>query len=233
MKRYIFLILLLLLNGCWFNRWNITEINSLQEALNSLKHLNKNALVLFDIDRTLIARNECHNLDSDISAVSAVETITAPIIKELQHRGIKVIALTRGTNNTIPTKYVTGTHGIIESAQDWRYTKLLLVGINFSTSFPISEIVFNQLPIVRGSSHPMFYKGILLTAGNDKGIVLDTFLNFIKWRPSKIVFFDDKKKHLDAVQREMKQRDIPFQGYWYHAGEKLFQKSMYRHNKNN
>lgn len=230
MKRYTIVLLIVLTSACSQDRWNIIEINSLSQALGTLHYLNNKSLVLFDIDKTLVTKNRGYDLDSPL--VKAVEPITAQVIKEMQERGIKVMALTRGTNPIIPIQYKTGKHGIIESAQDWRYAKLLLIGIDFSTSFPVGKIVFQQLPILRGKTHPMFYKGILFSAGNDKGVVLGTFLDYIQWKPSKIVFFDDKKEHLDTVGTEMKKRNIPYQGYWYHGATILFQAHMHNINKN-
>jgi hypothetical protein len=67
----------------------------------------------------------------------------------------------------------------------------------------------------------MFKKGILFTCNVPKGKVLEAFLKRLKWKPSKIVFTDDKMKHLESVRDFCQRAHIPFQGFQYTAVEQM------------
>ncbi len=155
-----------------------------------------------------------HYEDQSLSAIMSnetykcIESSTASFIKDLQFKGIKVIAL---------TSIQTGKFGQIAKMGEWRYSTLKEYGIDFSSNFEFTEIVFDKLK-PNFDSYPVFYKGILMTGKqNPKGLVLKTFFDSINWKPKKIYFFDDTKKHLESVATELKLEDIPFQGFWYTA----------------
>ncbi len=139
-----------------------------------------------------------------------VESNTVPIIKDLQNRGIKVIALTSSN---------TGKFGVIENMQQWRLSNLHQVGLDFSASFELQETEFKNLPPQFGF-HPIFYKGILCSAGNPKGKMLAAFLEKIGFQPKKILFFDDNIEQCKSVDREMKKLSISVQCYCYRAAFK-------------
>ena len=63
--------------------------------------------------------------------------------------------------------------------------------------------------------HPLYYKGILFTDYVCKGSMLGKFLETIRWKPSNVIFFDDKLTNLQAVQMAMHAKNIPFQGFLY------------------
>jgi hypothetical protein len=139
-----------------------------------------------------------------------VEPAVLPLIKRLQAKGSKVIALT-----ACPA----GSFGSVSCGETLRYSKLLSVGIDFRSSFLQEQIVFDTLNAYNGT-YPMFYKGILLANwNNEKGAVLGAFFDRIGWHPKKVIFFDDTKRHLESVSEEMDRRGIVFQGYWYRAAE--------------
>ncbi len=142
-----------------------------------------------------------------------LESIIGSMIKKLQDRGIKIIAL---------TYYMTGgmAKGIIPSLPQWRYNKLKEVGIDFSSSFPEQEIIFSHLTSDAGR-HPVYYNGILLTDKFSKGEVLGAFLDKIDWKPGNVIMFDDNPDKLTSVQDELKKRAIPFQGFVYKARDFL------------
>ncbi len=142
-----------------------------------------------------------------------IEPFIADIIKDLENRKIKTVAL---------TSVNTGSMGgdIIPSLPQWRYEKLKNKRIDFSPSFGDQEIVFEHMTS-KAERHPVFYKGILLTDTFSKGAVLGAFLDRVNWKPRKVIFFDDKLKLLTSVQEEMKKRNIPFQGYVYKGAQHL------------
>jgi hypothetical protein len=137
-----------------------------------------------------------------------VESTTLELIHQLQSRGIKVIALT-----AIPA----GPFGSISCGRTLRYANLRTFGIDFGSSFKEELIVFDTLHAYNGD-YPMFYKGILFSNwGNDKGTVLGAFFDQVGWSPKKVIFFDDRKRHVEEVEKEMDKRGIQYQGYWYRA----------------
>lgn len=134
------------------------------------------------------------------------------LVGAMQARATKVIALTAVS---------AGAFGVIPCMRTSRFESLLKLGINFSKAFQQEEIVFDKLKPC-GSDYPMLYKGILFAnENNSKGSVLGALLNHISWRPSKVVFFDDREGHLKSVEQEMEKRGIAFQGYWYSGAQKL------------
>lgn len=159
------------------------------------------------------SQNSAGNLSKFNAAVCAkihftsVEAITAPLIKQLQAHGIKIIVLTN--------RY-TGPYGSIKRLQDWHVENLHEVGLDFSPSFPVKEIVFENFES-KNTLHPLYYHGILCSVGNPKGKVLATFLDKINLKPHKIIFFDDSYQCCKSVADEMGQRAIPTQCYYYKA----------------
>jgi len=146
---------------------------------------------------------------------------TAQIINGLQVKGCKVIALTN--------QITLSENPIIKDLLQWRAGKLLSVGIDFNNNmkfYPCEDIIFHNLPANTGKSFAKYYKGIAMTAGWEKGIVLDELLTLFKqetgWEPVEIVFFDDQKLNIESVQKAVEKRRIKFQGYWYRGLERLW-----------
>ena len=142
----------------------------------------------------------------------APESIIVTMIHKLQSRGVKVIALT-----SLPA----GAFGTVASGRELRIEKLKNLGIDFSSSLNQDEIVFDNLKKYNGD-YPMFYKGVLFTNwNNDKGSVLGDFFSRVKWNPTKVLFFDDHKKHVKEVEKTMHELGISYRGYWYRACKKI------------
>lgn len=138
-----------------------------------------------------------------------VEPITVELIKDLQSRGVKVIALTSSN---------TGKFGIIENMQQWRLHNLHQLGLEFGGSFAQQELEFPQFQ--EYGSPAVFYHGILCAALNPKGKVLNAFLDATGFKPTNIIFFDDSKEQCESIATEMKKRGIPTHSYWYRAAYK-------------
>jgi len=247
--KHLGLLIILTLSSCIPRGSDIQEIDSLTEAQTVLDKADVHTLVIFDIDDTLtyhgnvpfqrwflqtgegkqfrqavddhVASKENPNEYNKLIHAKRMlaftdqplEPIIVDIIKKLQDRGVKVIAL---------TKFNTGgmAKGLIPSLPKLRFDKLKEVDIDFSSSFPEQEIVFDQLTSELGR-HPVFYKGILLTDAFSKGEVLGLFLDSVSWKPNKVIFFDDRSEYVELVQQEMKKRGIPFQGFIYKAVDKV------------
>jgi FMN phosphatase YigB (HAD superfamily) len=144
------------------------------------------------------------------SSFELVEPKTLDIIKSLQARGIKIVALT----STQPGRF-----GIVDRMDIERSRNLKSVGIDFSTSFKDQGVELKGLKPYIGN-YPTYYKGIIcpaLNAGNTKGTALIAFFDAIKWTPKKVIFFDDSKNNVISVADEMRAHAIPCVAFLYRA----------------
>ena len=156
-----------------------------------------------------------------------VETDTPAIIKSLQEKGLKTIAFTNSATGSIKTK-----NSVIDLIENVRYNVLNSFGINFSNTFKVEKIVFNNLPLYRGN-HPVFYRGILLANGENgqhsgKGKVLIEFLKHVGLEPKVVVMVDDKRKNLEDISKYLQQHDpqIEFFGIEYEAAKYYIPKEI-------
>ncbi len=122
-----------------------------------------------------------------------VEAVTPNIIRNLQARGIKVLALTAR-----PTGIA------LKTVRD-----LPRFGLNFAKSWPNAQF---KSPF-QGAA----YTSGVLFAGqkNSKGAVLLEFLRQNHYRPAAVRFVDDKQKYVLSVEQAMQQAGIPYVGYRY------------------
>ena len=134
------------------------------------------------------------------------EPETPQLIRELQDKGIAVLAFTsRGRSEwyssiTLPDYVASATETILKlSGFDFRKTKL--------------PAEFAQIDELFGD---WYHEGIIYTGNTrDKGEVLKTIFELTGYKPSKIVFIDDKAASLESVQAEMARQEIPFVGFAY------------------
>jgi hypothetical protein len=246
-KRYGALCsLMFLFSSCSLFKSEFTEITSITQAEDVLFQADKNTLVVFDIDQTLInpaikfaqpryqhdkifqkyraeleqyleERRKIDPFYGEIfeskiwqSSFELVEPKTLDIIKDLQARGIKIVALT----STQPGRF-----GIVDRMDIERSRNLKSVGIDFSTSFKDQGVDLKGLKTYRGN-YPTYYKGIIcpaLNAGNTKGTALVAFFDAIQWTPKRVIFFDDSKDNVTVVVNEMRKHAIPCVAFLYRA----------------
>ncbi|MEI6628554.1 MAG: DUF2608 domain-containing protein, partial [Alphaproteobacteria bacterium] len=138
------------------------------------------------------------------------------IIKKLQKKGIKIIALSSS---------ITGALGSIKRVEEWRYNALKKVGIVFNLSFPqITDLILTDIVSYR-DQHPVFYQGILCTNSQKKikGKTLMVFLKKIDYSPKIIILVDDQKENLNEMYEAIKQSnsDIEFLGIEYNVGKQF------------
>ncbi|MCK4265225.1 DUF2608 domain-containing protein [Candidatus Babeliales bacterium] len=234
-----FVGLLIFIKSYSASRFNIVSIESFKEVQKALNSADEGTLVLFDIDDTLIVSPSknfwksnflAHKKEIEKIADTAfkrtdknkkyllskrlakevpliIEAIVPEMIKTLQERKVEVLALSR---------FSTGTMGVIRDFPKWRYDKLKEVGINFSvTKFP--DIILKTLYHDDKGFYPVFYKGILLTNRSTKGAVLGAFLDYMHYKPKRIIFFDDDREQVKLVASEIYKRKILFEGYVYNG----------------
>lgn len=133
-------------------------------------------------------------------------------IKRIQERNVKTIALTASMPGLLGDEYL----------PEWRYKQLKKLGFDFSASFPAEpSFCMNNLEYYLGR-YPAFYKGILFANGElrlkagrcNKANVLVEFITRVHWRPKKIIFVDDNRDNLAAVEKTLSlyDPDIQFVG---------------------
>jgi FMN phosphatase YigB (HAD superfamily) len=241
MNKFILSILLFLFS-CFSVHGKIREVSDLSEFEQAVYQLKENSLVIFDVDDTLIIPGDrilrtgnaavMNRLVREILNNHALVPIdkypedylhsqvllgwggilidqkVLTLIKYMQEKHIKVIAL---------TNVGTGPFGTIQSQEDLRFEELTQVGIDFSQAFPHHPyLVFPALAVVE-SSPPVFKQGILFSAYVPKGEVLRAFLKHMKWKPTHILFVDDRKKQIDSVEAVMQEEGIEVTSFYYQA----------------
>lgn len=168
-------------------------------------------LVLFDIDNTLIETdNEIASpewfsymlnkyKEQGLSQSEAVERILPEHLAAHKTTGVR--AIEQDTLNLINKLHKEGIYPIALTARsyiDITRRQLKTARIDLKQLGRLDNIcyVFNEF------EKPAYYTpGILFANGNDKGAVLEAFLNKLKYRPRKIVFVDDQRKHVVSVEK--------------------------------
>ena len=64
-------------------------------------------------------------------------------------------------------------------------------------------------------SPAIYINGIIFAGAQNKGEVLNHWLEHLQFRPKKIIFVDDKLKNVRAVQQVMEANSHPFVGIRY------------------
>lgn len=199
---------------------SITTITSFDEAAKVLDAADDNTLVLFDVDDTLTTLKNRPSRKLDMEDQSVVLTheeilVIEPTIIErissLQQKA-RVLALT-AINTRSPMGY-------IDDPLDWRHTRLNECNIDFSSRHFTDDIYikdedcFERDPIT-------LYNGILATGDNSKGDTVSAFLYYCKkykdWKPSHVIFFDDRDEHINDVAEVLTERGINFTGFIYNG----------------
>lgn len=210
------------------------KLQSIHELEPFVDLLDERSLVIFDIDDVLIVgkdqalktpykqkmiyekmesqhtSDQAHFFTSIIYtsyAVKLVDPKVVEIIKGLQQKKIKTIALTSGYAGKVAK---------IEKVEDQRLERLSSFGIDFSWSFP-REPERSVYDVSFGAKIPLFKKGILFSCMISKEKVLKGFLEQVNFKPSSILFVDDQLSHLLEVKSYCKTINIPFIGCHYTA----------------
>jgi hypothetical protein len=127
------------------------------------------------------------------------------IIESLQRKNIKAIAFTRMN---------TGPCGIIPSLEEWRIEHLKKHSIDFSQAFPqFPELIIEDLESSGRSA--LFKSGVLCANKQNKGPVLAAFLDQIGFKPSRVIFIDNRMDYLESVEESLRNKEIDFVGFHY------------------
>lgn len=137
------------------------------------------------------------------------------MIQALQRKGIKVIAL---------TNCETGKFEVVESLEDWRIKELNQKGYHFEQSWQNMDakildefIPKDVIETVKNPRPSLFKGGILFASALPKGEVLKAFFSYFQFKPTKIIFVDDKRRHVESVEKAAKDLHVQFKGIEYSA----------------
>lgn len=124
-----------------------------------------------------------------------VESTTPKVIETLQATGkIKVIALTARSFPLIDSTL----QQLADINVDFSKDGLFDADRDFSTKLPSK-----------------YRRGIVFCQNNCKGEVLLNLLQEAHWKPKKVIFADDKRKYLEAVEKVLAEKGIEFVGIRY------------------
>ena len=194
--------------------------------------LEKDALLLFDVDATLIVPDDAilkpkgkdlfkeligGYTDRDLfreirmqAPHSLVDNRSIVLVQRLLEQQVPVIAFTAA-----PAK-------IKETTQPgtWRVAELKRFGIDFRSSFPTCDYL--ELPQSSNQQQcPLYKHGVLYSSLHPKGDILVAFLHHMNFRPSKVIFVDDEIEHVHSVMTCLKREGIECIGIHYTAANEL------------
>lgn len=222
MKRFFSLIYLTLTTICYLHG-EIIETKNFKEIIN---YIHPDTLVIVDIDDTLLipvqtlgrdswfsSRLEYHlQIQKDqylaldkalaeweavrhITNIKIVEDGTDEIISDMQKSNIVIMGLT--------TQGLALAHRTIVQLQS--------LSIDLSKTAPSSEDSY----FINGPNGVLYREGVLFTSGTSKGDALIKFLDIIDYHPKHIVFINDKKTHLQDVEKGVEFKNMKFTGLRY------------------
>lgn len=208
---------------------HIQEASKLSEVVHLFKNATPETLVLFDVDDALIMPQNDYRFTHPFRTkwgkkskktlskerreflisiiwehrkVQLVDPTIKVILGDLAKRQIPTMAL---------TAMYTGKFGKINAMEDWRLEELRGVGIDFAPLSPIKNTM--QFEDLKGDhGMPLIKSGIILTAMQNKGLVLKKVLDALKVKPKEILFMDDALDHLKSVEALCYKLGIQFQG---------------------
>lgn len=222
----------------------IIETPDLSKLEAELQKVDKNSLVMFDVDDTLIYPTDLIQRAKHWEYRDKItqQTLKNPAIvpegkyeKDYLHSTIlnssefvlvdpKIVSIIKELQERhIPTiaftKMGSWSLGVIPSLTEFRYKQLKAHEIDFSGAFADPKYPKNCITVKDGKSY-CFRKGILFSNEYDKGPILQLFLKTMNLKPNKIVFLDDRYDYLETVEAAMKDSGIEFIGLHYTAADK-------------
>ena len=208
----------------------VVPASSLAPIERHLQEVDGQALVVFDVDCTLIVGDDLilkpssgsfhskilRRFDEDVrerlsslrnaqAKFSLVDPYILKCMEQLKQRHIKAIALTAISS---------GPYGVISNPAAWRAEQLANLGLSFEWSFPsIEELTLDGF---QGKRHPpVFYRGVLASGRYPKGEVLCGFLKAVDWKPSEVIFVDDMREFIASMEAACEEAAIPHTSFHY------------------
>jgi len=201
---------------------DIDNINDIVEAVD------EETLVIFDIDETLIYYPQmilspqgfrmvaCTFIDQSNAGVSRetidrwwgeiflhcspllIEEKTAKIFEDFSRRGILCLGLTRRPSMVL---------GSIRDSGDF----ILEALDNLHAGFTFLKECVSPTELGSGTGPdvaPIFKKGCIFAARQEKGPILGKFFEALEYTPKKVVFVDDRLSCVESVEKELNSRGI-------------------------
>lgn len=237
LKRLLGLVLLASITTSPLSANKYPQITSFRQVDGLLKECGPKALVVFDVDETLLTSPENSFANFKISTLFKCKSLLkhcSLLCGGIEHfvsitfAGAQrivfdedIVSYIRDTlhSHEVPTIALTdissGSYGVIPDMPLWRYEQLGRQQINFDPDKKFdTDFLFTNLP-PRHHRHPRLYHGILCANGTAKGDVLGAFLDKYQkmLNTELVIFFDDEERHLDSVATACKQRGITFSGF--------------------
>lgn len=222
MKRF-FLLIYLSAVSIWSLHAEIVEIKNFNEIVD---YIHPETLFVVDIDDTLLI--PVQTLGTDVWFLSRLD-------HHFQIKKDRFLALDRALAEWEAIRHITnvkiveeGTDEIINEMQksnivmmglttqglgltDRTIVQLKSLSIDLSKTAPsIQDCYF-----INGHNGVLYRQGVLFTSGTSKGEALIKFLDTINYYPKHIVFINDKKTHLQDVEKSVELRNMNFIGLRY------------------
>jgi hypothetical protein len=207
----------------------IIETYDLELFEKATHSLDQNALVLIDVDDTILIPKDAILMSSMrdevkkifltepailLSGIYSPKQMLGLILAQMEFEVLnpKIVSIIgnlqkRNIKVIAFTLIHTGPFWPIESMTAWRWKCLNKFGLDFSPAFQ-QDFDFGG---------PVFEKGVLYCDRHEKGQVLVTFLNTLQFTPSKILFLDDKLANLQSVEENL--GTVDFTGFHYREVE--------------
>lgn len=216
-----------------FAESEILKAHTAEEIQNIIKKSTADAIILFDIDDTIITpvshhfRSEPHkrlidNIKKNKHLYDNYETIVSNWrlqrkVMLVDEQWPNIINQLKETHKVYGlTKMDTGKFGNIASMESWRYNELKSLNIEFSHH----EALDNHFKTIQTLTNgPAFINGIFITGSKSKHETLDQFHDFLNTK--QIVFIDDREEHIADVQKYCEKHHISFIGILYKGVDKL------------
>jgi len=212
--KYILLLLPIFLEAL------ILETDQINEVL---PHVHSNTWVFFDVDDTLLtsqmqlgksdyyflefAKLKQQGIEDEVAhevcrehwnemqekcPIQLMDPLIFPIVCQIQRTAIYTMGLTaRGPQ----TNFIT-------------HRQLQSIGLNFAISSPAKLSV--DLP-----QRHLYEKGVWFVEGNGKGFAVRKWLDGLSEHPTKVVFIDDRRHHLENMEAQLADLEIEYIGIHY------------------
>lgn len=212
----------------------VKETTQFSDILNEIKNSSQNTpaetLVVFDVDNTLIepvgtvgsdqwfyylysiykmqglnekqqdekALKVWNQVQSQIQ-VRSVEPGTAQVVSSIQKLGYRTLGLTARELS------IAGTTA----------SQLQSVKIDLSSGFAGEDFRIARRDL-KTEDDALFHKGVLsVSEKNNKGTVLSVFISRLGLKPKKVIYIDDKLKHVRNLAASMSAMNIAYTGFRY------------------
>ncbi|MFZ4772516.1 MAG: DUF2608 domain-containing protein [Chlamydiia bacterium] len=204
---------------CW---GTITEITSIDEV----KILpEENVLYIFDIDNTLI--HLIQELGSDqwfYQRIQDLEKMGKTSTEAQDQTAAEFYGIQQLSQSQIVEKSIPHFIEILKEKK-LPFMGLTIRGFDIArrTIQQLSDCgveldgdVFDPAPhFIEKSSYLFSYKGVVFTSGGNKGVALQKFLSCYDLHFDHVVMVDDKRHHLEGVEKALEEIGISMTGYRY------------------